>query len=101
MTLVSILTVRKDAKEKFRAFETHAAAVMKMHGGRIERTIVVAPNESLDVFKEIHVVTFPSAQAYAAYRSDERRRQMMYLREESVVNTETFIGEDGPAYGAT
>ena len=52
MTLVAILTVRKDAIEKFRAFETHAAGVMKEHGGRIERTIVVAPEGSPEVIKE-------------------------------------------------
>jgi antibiotic biosynthesis monooxygenase (ABM) superfamily enzyme len=101
MTLVAILTVRTGAREKFRAFETHAAAVMTTHGGRIERTIVMAPDGSPDVFKEIHVVTFPNAQAFAAYRNDERLGQMAYLREESVVNMEIFIGEDGPTYGAS
>jgi antibiotic biosynthesis monooxygenase (ABM) superfamily enzyme len=101
MTLVAIITVRTGAKEKFRAFETHAAAVMRTHGGRIERTIVMAPDDSPDVFKEIHVVTFPNAQAFAAYRNDERLGQVAYLREESVVNTEIFIGEDAPTYGAS
>lgn len=41
MTLVAILTVRKQAASKFREFEHHAAQVMRAHGGRIERTIVV------------------------------------------------------------
>jgi len=43
VTLVAILTVRRDALEQFRAFERHAAAVMRAHGGRIERTVVVLP----------------------------------------------------------
>jgi len=101
MTLVAILTVRTEAKEKFRAFEMHAAAVMKRHGGRIERTIVVASDGSPGVFREIHVVTFPNAEAFAAYRRDQRLDEMASLREESVVNTEIFIGEDGSTYGAT
>lgn len=33
MMLIAILTVRKGAEAAFRAFERHAAAVMKMHGG--------------------------------------------------------------------
>jgi uncharacterized protein (DUF1330 family) len=101
MTLVAILTVRKEAQAAFRKFETYAAGVMKTHGGRIERTIVVAPDGSPEVFKEIHVVTFPDAQAFAAYRNDERLRQMTHLRDESVVHTEILIGEDGPTYGAS
>ena len=100
MTIVAIMTVRRAALETFRAFERGAAAVMATHGGRIERTVVVGviPGDA-DVLKEIHVVTFPHEQAYAAYRGDERRRALAPLRDESVVHTEVLIGEDGPRYG--
>jgi len=100
MTLVVILTVRRDAIEKFRTFEKHAAGVMVTHGGRIERTVVVAPDGTPDVFKEIHVVTFPDEQAYTAYRADERLARFAHLRDESVVHTEVLAGEDGPSYSA-
>jgi hypothetical protein len=71
---------------------------MKVHGGRIERTIVVDPDGSAEVFKEIHVLTFPSAQAFAAYRNDERLGQLAHLRDESVVSTEIMVGVDGPTH---
>ena len=100
MTLVAILTVRKDAIEKFRVFEKHAAGVMKEHGGRIERTIVVAPEGSPDVIKEIHVLTFPDAEAFAQYRNDERLAELAHLRDESVLHTELLAGEEGPSYAA-
>ena len=101
LTLVAILTVRKTFEEKFRAFERHAAAVMKAHGGQIERTIVVRPDGESDVFKEIHVVTFPDMRAFAAYRNDARLGEVAHLRAESVVNTEVLVGEDGPTYDAS
>jgi uncharacterized protein (DUF1330 family) len=101
MTFVAILTIRKASEEKFRAFERYAVTVMNSHGGQIERTIVVAPDGDSDVFKEIHVVTFPDMNAFAAYRNDARLGEMAHLREESVVNTEILIGEDGPTYGAS
>jgi hypothetical protein len=101
MTLVVILTVRKDAIETFRSFETHAAAVMATHGGRIERTVVVTLDTPAEVFKEIHIVTFPSEQAYRAYRTDARRGDLTHLREASVVATEVLLGEDGPRYDAS
>ena len=100
MTRVVILTVRKDAIEIFRAFERHAARVMATHGGRIERTVVVTPDGLPDVIKEIHVVTFPNEQAFAAYRTDEELARFAHLRDQSVVHTETFVGEDGPSYSA-
>jgi len=100
MTLLAMMTVRRDAIEKFRAFERRAATVMRTHGGRIERTVVVAVDGSPDLFKEIHVVTFPSESAFAAYRGDEGLSELAHLREQSVVHTEILAGEDGPDYGA-
>jgi len=100
MMIIAILTVRKDAQQKFRAFERHAASVMKSHGGRIERTMMVAPEGESDVFKEVHVLSFPSARAFNAYRNDERLAQMAHLRDESVVDTQLLIGEAGPSYDA-
>lgn len=100
MTLVAMLTVRREAIDKFRAYEAHAAQVMKKHGGRFERTVVVVPEGSPELMKEIHVVTFPNEQAFAAYRKDERLTEFAHLRDESVVHTELFVGEDGPSYAA-
>jgi uncharacterized protein (DUF1330 family) len=92
ITLVAILTVRKDAVEKFREYETRAAGIMTDYGGRIERTVVVAPDASPEVVKEVHLVTFPSAEAFAAYREDERLVQAAELRNEAVVHTEILVG---------
>ncbi len=100
ITLVVILTVRRGAADLFRSFERQAAVVMSRHGGAIERT-VVAPGESEELFREIHIVTFPSHEAFAAYRGDQALRAIVHLREESVVATEVIEGEDGPDYGAT
>jgi uncharacterized protein (DUF1330 family) len=101
MTLVAILTVRREAIDKFRAFETHAAEVMKKHGGQIERIVVVVPDGTPEVIREIHVVTFPSEAAFAAYRKDAHLAEFAHLRDQSVVHTELFVGEDGPSYAAS
>jgi len=101
MTLVTILTVRREAIETFRTFERRAADVMKKHGGRIERTVVVVPDGSPDVIKEIHVVTFPSKEAFAAYRKDDQLSRLAHLRDQSIVHTELLVGEDGPSYAAS
>ncbi len=99
MTLVAILTVRGAALDEFRAFERHAAAVMRTHGGRIERTVVVTPDPAPGLVREIHVVTFPDEAAFRAYQGDARLAELAHLREAAVVATDVFIGEDGPVYG--
>jgi uncharacterized protein (DUF1330 family) len=100
IALVAILTVRRSALEQFREYERHAATVMAAHGGRIERTVVVEPADAPDLIKEIHVVSFPGEEAYAAYRRDARLAALAHLREESVVDAEILAGKDGPSYAA-
>lgn len=100
ITLIAILTVSREAIEKFRAFESHAAGVMNRYGGRIERTVVLLPDRSPDVIKEVHIVTFPTEAAFAAYRKDKKLAQAADLRKQSVVRTELLVGVDGPSYVA-
>jgi antibiotic biosynthesis monooxygenase (ABM) superfamily enzyme len=101
MTLVVILTVRSEALDKFRAFERKAAIVMAKYGGAIERTVVISPASAGDPIKEIHIVTFPNEQAFAAYQKDEDLKKLAHLRQEAVVQSEIMVGEDGPDYSAT
>ena len=100
MTLVAILTVRRQALEMFRQFERHAATVMATYGGRIERTVVVDEPSAPELLTEIHLVTFPDARAFGAYRKDPRLAVQAHLREASVVESQVLVGEDGPRYEA-
>jgi uncharacterized protein (DUF1330 family) len=100
VTLVVILTIREGALEELRAFETSAARVMAKHGGSIERSVVISsPHPGADA-REVHVVTFPDAAAYAAYRADEALVALAPLRARAIVSTEVLVGEDGPDYDA-
>src|SRR4051794_25292084 len=99
MILVVTLTVRAAALEAFRAFEARAAPIMAKHGGAIERAIFVPPAAEGDPAREVHIVAFPSAEAFAAYRADAELVALAPLRAESVLATEILIGEEGPRYG--
>jgi uncharacterized protein (DUF1330 family) len=107
MTLIVILTVRPEALDTFRAFEQQAARLMARHGGAIERVVVLAraaPDAPPDLppdapHREVHLVTFPSAEAYAAYRADPGLQALAPLREAAVLSTEILAGEEGPHYG--
>jgi len=98
MLVVAILTVRREAVDAFREYETRAAEIMRDYGGRIERTVAVDPGGASDNFREVHVVSFPDAAAFGSYRNDARLAAIAYLRERSVVHTEMLMGEEGPVY---
>ncbi len=99
LTLVVILTVRPGALDAFRAYEAAAAAIMRRHGGAIERAVVVKPTEAAGAWREIHLVTFPDEAAFARYRADPALAALAAARQACIAQTELFVGEEGPRYG--
>ncbi len=97
--LVASLWIRAGAVAEFEAFERRVAAIQAKHGARIERAIRVtgsAANEA-DPF-EVHVVSFPSAQALAAYREDSDLTALAELRATIFTRTTFVVGTDVPLY---
>lgn len=98
MIVVAILKVRRDLAEQFRDYERRVAAIMRKHGGDIEHTVVVPAADDGDTFQEIHVMRFPSQEVFMAYQADPDRRALESLRQAAIVETQVFVGEDGPDY---
>ena len=99
LILVVTLTIRKEALARFREFEHSAARAMARYGGAIERAVVIPAGEAEDVFKEVHIVSFPDEKAFLEYQKDEELCKAAGLRGQSVVKTEIWKGEEGPDYG--
>jgi len=92
------LTIQRAHVGDFREFEHGAARVMSKFGGTILATIEL-DGETPETLREIHVVSFPSEDAYAAYRAAPDLVPMMPLRERSVMSTKIVKGKPGPRYG--
>jgi uncharacterized protein (DUF1330 family) len=98
LVLVATLSVRREALAQFRTYEHTAARVMRKYGGLIARTVAV-PSKDPALLEEIHVVTFPDADAFAAYQRDPEMAEAAPLRAASIAATQVAIGEEGPDYG--
>ena len=53
---------------------------------------------SYALLREVHIVTFPSDDAFASYRRDPELAPLAALREAAIVETEILVGDDGPDY---
>jgi uncharacterized protein (DUF1330 family) len=95
--IVATLSVRREAVDQFRAYERTAARVMRKYGGSIART-VAAPAKDPARLEEIHLVTFPDAEAFTAYQKDPELVAATPLRAASIAATQVVIGEEGPRY---
>ncbi|HMJ10038.1 MAG TPA: hypothetical protein VK524_01470 [Polyangiaceae bacterium] len=100
LALVVVLTVPLARLEQFRSFEQQAARIMLAYGGRIEQSVVVPLPADPQHLKEVHVVTFPSSDAFEAYRADSELAALAPLRESAIAATEIWMGRQGPTYMA-
>jgi uncharacterized protein (DUF1330 family) len=100
MILIATLTVRRAAAEEFRRFEREAARIMEKHGGAIERVIALRPAGEGELFRELHVVSFPSDEAFAAYRHDPELLAQGSLRDFAIAKTEVLFGDEAAGYHA-
>lgn len=98
LTLVVTLTVRAAEADAFHDFEHAAARAMRRYGGSIERAITMPEDPATGTFTEVHIVTFPDEQAFAAYRADEEMMAMTEVRERSIVATQVMIGRETMKY---
>ncbi len=94
ISLVVIMTIRKEQATKFREFEDHAARIMKKYKGEIVE--MVSGDAGDELFKEIHVVCFPNREFYEAYKNDVELKSFLELRSLSVFRSEIHSEfEDG------
>jgi len=98
MILVATLTIHPGKLALFREYEARAARIMAEHGGAIERAVYVPAARDGEPEREVHIVTFPDAAAFAAYRAAPALAALAAMRAEAVMGTEVLVGEEGPGY---
>lgn len=96
--LVVTLTVRREALVPFRDYEGRAVAIMRRHGGVLERTVFVDDGPADPLVKEVHLLTFPDRGAFERYRADPDLAAAAPLRAQAVVATELLVGVEGLSY---
>ena len=92
------LWVRSGAVAEFEAYERKAARIMRKYGGSIEKVIRTGQENSPDMPFEIHLVSFPGQEQFAAYRADLELLSLVTDRESAILKTVVVPGVGGPAY---
>ena len=92
LVVVVVLYARPGAEEAFADFEEQALAILREHGGRLERA--VRPVRAADAPHDIHVLTFPSQSVFDAYRGIRRLAVLASLRQSAVEKTVLWSGPD-------
>lgn len=78
-------------------FEKQAVMRMKEYQGRVV-TAFETVHRVDGTGEEIHVLEFPSAQAFAEYRNDKVLSQLVALREQAIAATEVTVSSKIKSY---
>ncbi|MGD0679527.1 MAG: DUF1330 domain-containing protein [Polyangiaceae bacterium] len=100
MVFITQLVYLHPGKEGvFEEFEAHALALISKHKG--ELLLRLRPSQecvlagSIDRPYEIHLVRFPSEEAFDRFAADEERQRFLHLKEEAVRSTLLIHGGNG------
>ena len=97
MWIVATMDIYPEMLDEFRTFEHHAARIMQTYGGAIKQSIVT-PSEEEGLLCEIHLVYFPSQQAFEGYRQDGALNSLRTQYRHAIARQTIRIGDDGPNY---
>ena len=92
-SVVYVATFRVPAEgvEAFQAYEDAVLPILQEHGGRVERRL-----RGSDGQVEVHVLRFPSTEAFDTYRADPRRAEAAHLFAASGATAEVDAVADLP-----
>ena len=97
MWIIATMDIYPEMLDEFRAFEHHAARIMQTYGGEITQSIVT-PSEEDGLLSEIHVIHFPTPQAFEGYRQDEALQSLRAQHRHAIARQTIRIGDAGPNY---
>lgn len=90
---VLVARLREAGVARFADYERAVLPLLAGHGGRLERRL-----RSPDGRTEVHLVSFPSPERFAAYRDDPRRAEHANLLQESGAAIELFELRDAHSF---
>jgi uncharacterized protein (DUF1330 family) len=88
MFVTQLIYLHPGKESVFDEFESVAIPLIRKHGGELLLRVRPAADNvierSIDIPYEIHIVTFPSDEAFAAFAKDEAREGVLHLKDDSV-----------------
>ncbi len=97
--LIVSLWLKNNDISGFEALERQAAKAIDKFDGRIERAIRISGTEyEGDRLFEIHIVSFPNAEAFPMYRQSSESRNLAVVRDRVISKSVVLAASEVKAY---
>jgi hypothetical protein len=91
VVIVVVAQIPTGGIEQFRAYERAVLSMLGEHGGELQQRL-----RSADALTEVHLVSFPTAEAFTGYRNDPRREAKRALLGGTEPHFEVYELGDAP-----
>jgi len=82
-------------------FESQAVSIMKQYGGKLVSAFAPNVSESTDgKYGEIHILEFPSLDAFKNYRADRKLITLSELRSKAIRSTAVYVAGEFIRYNS-
>jgi uncharacterized protein (DUF1330 family) len=98
LVLVVGLWIAPGRDVEFDSFERAALAIVARHGGSLMRRVGLRDGLGSNPPNELHVLMFPSREAYDRYRDDPELTALAPLRARAILRTVIWEGADLPPF---
>ena len=88
--IIAFLYASKNGIEGLRGFESKVIPILREHKGNLI-SASYNENKSIDEPDEIHVIQFPSAESFEAYKSDMRVVELASLKSEMISKMDVLM----------
>ena len=99
MQVLALLHVGEGGIDTLRAFEHQALAILREHGGTLISAFEPERAGEDGIPDEIHLLEFPTAEVFAAYRADPRLADLGDLRARAIASTVVYVARRTVRYG--
>ena len=92
--VLAIIHARKKGTGALRDYEAKVIPVLEEHGGKLLAAFKPRGHENSEYPDEIHLIEFPSEDAFQSYRADPRVAALSEYRRAAIAETKVFISEE-------
>ena len=77
-----------------REYESKVIPILKEHGGELVSAFTPQNSNDPECPDEVHLITFPSEEAFQSYRADNRILSLSGLRDASLSKTQLLVSKE-------
>ena len=92
--VLAMLHAGSEGIEGLQDYESRAIPIMKMHGGRVLSAFRPEGHEHPEIPDEIHLIEFPSEEAFQSFRSDSQVARLAERRALAISKTVIYRSEE-------